>query len=1433
MSRLRQAPSPLRRLATLVLVVAAALAFSSTETGPAARRTATEPDPQVVAAVQGYAQETDKGYDHVRRWMRVLQTFGALEGMTAAEAQEYAEQHLPLRWDPVVEELSKLESGQAAPDPQVVAAVRGYAQETKNGYDHVRRWVRVLISFGVIEEMSAVEAQGYADRGWQRWVSVAAELAAMEGSASNPTTTPESGELEVSIKASPTHPKPREVTTLSAVIANAPAGSNPTYLWELDLGGSSISLGRAATASYGQSAGPASFRLTISYPGGESATSGVTVEWTETPPNQAPVLNRSAEWQFTGKVNAPRGYLISKLFTGIFSDPDGDELTYTASVPEDQRELVESLEVHLGVTGSSGELIDVLFIMVETEADWKAVRPALPDPLTIPVTLTATDPGGLSASVTGEFLTDWESHPALVSAEAGPRAVELTFDQEVRADPAPAPGQFTVNVTNEDGSTATVAVSGVSVSGKVVTLALASALQAGQTVTVDYAHDDDAPLTRAAGGGDSAPGFTGQAVEVSLADPCAGGGPPYVTSIRFESTINVDWVTPTPPENCVLTGFIVHLQGEDGTEVRRETTDPTLTSMTLQLPGPAEYLVFVYATYTVESSNTPDTSRQASAWGGTSGKQGGIFPGPRSPQTPRTASAGGLLGGFDISDLIDEDEQVRAQAGTCTVSLTLESDFDYGITGTWTGSSITCEAKTRVQHKLNARNTWFSSPLNTNTQRARMFLYGDLDPVEYDFRIEFTGTDNVVRTGTSITAMPRDDAAVTPAVGRAENVRLVMRNDNDANVFWDAPATTPTGTEVGGYHVEWREDGATGAWTRAKCTWDDGGTETSIDWLYAADKRVSAIDVCSTTGHPTTDESSRGGMIGLTTGTAYRARVVTQLVDEQTTASAALTAAATSLAVADASGISATDVIKIDNELMLVTAKSSNTLTLTRGHMNTLAAAHSSGAKVYVVTHAASAATRLPQTAMHEPLKVWYIDDTPTYNSQFGRFFMMVDGNKSNISAKCFIASNTQINCPPRTLVSLDVHPGENRELRATGTHHNGNFGNSQVMRIENVHVAHGGAQVPEKVRLSAGADRMLVSWDRAPRHTNASADAYVIETRHSNDGGSNWSDWAAAATIAKSDCVAVYRDVVSNSDRTHCEKLLTGLSHQTYQVRVRLRTLHNQLTAGRTELNVADASGITVNDVILIDNERMQVTAKSGDTLTVTRGHLSSTAANHAAPAKVYVLDSATTASAALTTSATSLAVANAGGIAANAVIQIDDERMQVTAKSGNTLTLTRGHDGTTAAAHSNGATVYLATQPTSLAQSWFLGLSSLNPTITMPTQATGRAGHVTNVLVKYPGAGKLTIEWDPPTDDGGAEVYGYVLAYRVAGSHAAPTEIEVYPRDLLRACGGNPSGCTNPRSVALTGLTSGTHYSINIAALNVNGRGLFTSTPGSPAPD
>ena len=201
------------------------------------------------------------------------------------------------------------------------------------------------------------------------------------------------------------------------------------------------------------------------------------------------------------------------MFHDIFSDPDGDELTYTASVPPDQSQLVDDLQIRLARTLSNGEKADILFFIADAEDDWKAISPTLPDRPVITVTLTATDPGGLSASVSGDFVIRWESYPEVVSARAEGAAIALTFDWAVEANPAPAPEQFTVHVVNEDGSAGTVEVNSVSVSEQVMTLELASELDESQTVTLDYAYNyhDDTPLQRA-GGGDAAPGFTGQAV---------------------------------------------------------------------------------------------------------------------------------------------------------------------------------------------------------------------------------------------------------------------------------------------------------------------------------------------------------------------------------------------------------------------------------------------------------------------------------------------------------------------------------------------------------------------------------------------------------------------------------------------------------------------------------------------------------------------------------------------------------------------------------------------------------------------------------------------------------------------------------------------------------------------------------------------------------
>ena len=94
-------------------------------------------------------------------------------------------------------------------------------------------------------------------------------------------------ELHVAITASPANPVVEETVRFRAIISNAPSQESPSYHWELHAGrGNWFSAGKNATFSF-VSANPGSttFRVTVTYDTGESATSDpLTVEWTEPTP---------------------------------------------------------------------------------------------------------------------------------------------------------------------------------------------------------------------------------------------------------------------------------------------------------------------------------------------------------------------------------------------------------------------------------------------------------------------------------------------------------------------------------------------------------------------------------------------------------------------------------------------------------------------------------------------------------------------------------------------------------------------------------------------------------------------------------------------------------------------------------------------------------------------------------------------------------------------------------------------------------------------------------------------------------------------------------------------------------------------------------------------------------------------------------------------
>ncbi len=178
------------------------------------------------------------------------------------------------------------------------------------------------------------------------------------------------------------------------------------------------------------------------------------VDWTlAADPNRAPVVDEQSQNYagFVASGNAPRGVLVTKGFHGMFSDPDGDALTYTVALSDPgQAGLVEVLhvptEAELAETPRRIEVARRVFFRADAEADWGAMDPAVPDPVAIAVTVTARDPGGLTASVEGVFLTHWAAprvESVAVVSNAGSDdtyalgetiRVAVTFDEPVRVD---------------------------------------------------------------------------------------------------------------------------------------------------------------------------------------------------------------------------------------------------------------------------------------------------------------------------------------------------------------------------------------------------------------------------------------------------------------------------------------------------------------------------------------------------------------------------------------------------------------------------------------------------------------------------------------------------------------------------------------------------------------------------------------------------------------------------------------------------------------------------------------------------------------------------------------------------------------------------------------------------------------------------------------
>ena len=224
--------------------------------------------------------------------------------------------------------------------------------------------------------------------------------------------------------------------------------------------------------------------------------------------DQAASHNRAPTYTGSGGTsagnNAPSRQLVSLDFNWSFSDPDGDDLTYsrTETYPD----------AFTDDTPNVNNAIGRIFGMARTFCGLKAVTPAITTYANASlagrqvfdnvVTLTATDPYGAKASVTRTFVTTYSPDycKTLRGAALNKKTLILTLERT---------GEFTDLLTsNETGLSRSdftvkvgaadkvVAVESLSVGsdtiaeGAQVTLTLAEEVAVGTAVKVSYAPDD-------------------------------------------------------------------------------------------------------------------------------------------------------------------------------------------------------------------------------------------------------------------------------------------------------------------------------------------------------------------------------------------------------------------------------------------------------------------------------------------------------------------------------------------------------------------------------------------------------------------------------------------------------------------------------------------------------------------------------------------------------------------------------------------------------------------------------------------------------------------------------------------------------------------------------------------------------------------------------
>ena len=162
------------------------------------------------------------------------------------------------------------------------------------------------------------------------------------------------------------------------------------------------------------------------------------------PANRAPVFdndgNPDTDDRALGSINAPDGNLVSLDTVGSgtgFTDPDGDPLTYTFSASR----------LDFYVAGYPAYSIGRIWVDVKHVCQFARLSPPITTPVgvigtfTNAVTLTASDPDGLSVAVTASTVTNFDRCPEFASATVNGATLQIVLDSAAQHQDTAPPGR--------------------------------------------------------------------------------------------------------------------------------------------------------------------------------------------------------------------------------------------------------------------------------------------------------------------------------------------------------------------------------------------------------------------------------------------------------------------------------------------------------------------------------------------------------------------------------------------------------------------------------------------------------------------------------------------------------------------------------------------------------------------------------------------------------------------------------------------------------------------------------------------------------------------------------------------------------------------------------------------------------------------------------